>query len=118
MCVISSLTYSVLENTKKIDTEIKTVYVMSIAIGKITELKYADIFSVEATNVTENLVTRVHNSGKELFVWTVNTEENINKMIRMSVDNIITDNIEMCREIVIKRRSSNLVQDFINSIQE
>lgn len=117
MCVITSQTYSVLENTKKIDLNIKTIYVMSIAIGKITDLEYADGFSVEATNVTNNLVNRVHNEGKELFVWTVNTEESINKMIDMNVDNIITDNIELGKKLVLESKNSNLIKEFIKILE-
>ena len=89
---------------------------MSIAIGNITDLSYADAFSVEATNVTSNLVSKVHNQGKELYAWTVNTEESINKMIDMGVDNIITDNIELGRELVEKSKNSDLISEFIKTI--
>ena len=115
-CVITSQIYSVLENIKKVDNNIKTVYVMSIAIGNITDLKYADAFSVEANNVNINLVNKVHTEGKELYAWTVNTEESINEMINMNVDNIITDNIELGKELVEKSKSSDLISEFIKSI--
>ena len=115
-CVITSQIYNVLENVKKVDKEIKTVYVMSIAIGNITDAKYADAFSVEASNVNPNLVRTVHNKGKELYAWTVNTEESINKMIDMNVDNIITDNIELGKELVKKSKSSDLISEFIKNI--
>jgi len=115
-CVITSQVYSVLENVKKVDKEIKTVYVMSIAIGNITDAKYADAFSVEASNVNESLVNRVHNEGKELYAWTVNTEESINNMIDMDVDNIITDNIELGKELVEKSKNSDLISEFIKTI--
>lgn len=117
-CVITSQVYSVLENTKKIDSSIKTVYVMSIAIGNITELKYADAFSVEASNVNKTLVKKVHNEGKELYAWTVNTEDSINKMIDMNVDNIITDNITLGKEQVVKSRNSNLMNEFIKLLRQ
>lgn len=112
-CVITSQVYSVLENVKKVDKDIKTVYVMSIAIGNITDAKYADAFSVEATNVNSDLVNRVHNDGKELYAWTVNTEDSINKMIDMDVDNIITDNIELGKNLVEKSKNRNLISEFI-----
>lgn len=114
--VITSQVYSVLENVKKVDKEIKTVYVMSIAIGNITDAEYADAFSVEASNVNEGLVNRVHNEGKELYAWTVNTEESINNMIDMDVDNIITDNIELGKELVEKSKNSDLISEFIKTI--
>lgn len=111
-CVITSQVYKVLENVKKVDSEIKTVYVMSIAIGNVIELEYADAFSVEASNVNRALVSKIHNEGKELYVWTVNTEESINKMINMNVDNIITDNIELGKELIIKSKTSNIINEF------
>ena len=115
-CVITSQVYSVLEKVKKADKEIKTVYVMSIAIGNIIDAKYADAFSVEASNVNEGLVNTVHNSGKELYAWTINTEESINNMIDMDVDNIITDNIQLGKKLVEKSKSSDLISEFMKSI--
>ena len=117
-CVITSQVYEVLKNTKKYDKDIKTVYVMSIAIGNITELEYADAFSVEASNVTTSQVNMVHNKGKELYAWTVNTEESINQMIDMNVDNIITDNIELGKELVIKSKNSNLIEIIFKLLNE
>ncbi len=116
-CVITSQNYYVLENVKKIDPSVKTVYVMSIAIGKITDLKDADHFSVEASNVTLDLIEKVHNEGKELYVWTVNTEESINEMIDMNVDNIITDNITLGKKLVIESRHSDLITEFVKLVQ-
>ena len=116
MILKTSQMYDVLKNVKKVDKDIKTVYVMSIAIGNITDAKYADAFSVEASNVNTYLVSKVHNEGKELYAWTVNTEESINKMIDMNVDNIITDNIELGKELVEKSKNSNLINEFIKNI--
>lgn len=114
-CVVTSQIYNVLKNTKNIDKCIKTVYVMSIAIGNITDAKYVDAFSVEASNVNVNLVSKVHNEGKELYVWTVNTEESISEMIDMNVDNIITDNIELGKELVEKSKNSYFINDFLKT---
>lgn len=117
-CVVTSQVYEVLENIKKYDKNIKTVYVMSIAVGNITDLKYADAFSVEATNVNEALVSKVHNAGKELYAWTVNTEESINNMIDMNVDNIITDNIELGKKMVSDSKNSDIITEFLKLLQK
>lgn len=117
-CVITSQVYSVLENSKEYDKDIKTVYVMSLAIGDIVLLDKADYFSIEATNVNKSIVNKIHNQGKELYVWTVNTEENIKKMIDYNVDNIITDNITFAKEIVIKSKTSNLINEFIKFVEK
>ena len=114
-CVVTSQVYEVLENIKNIDKDIKTVYVMSVAIGNITDAKYADAFSVEASNVNAELVNLVHSEGKEIYAWTVNTEESILEMIDMNVDNIITDNIELGKELV-KTNSNDYVNEYIKNI--
>lgn len=117
-CVLTSQVYRVIENAKKYDKNIKTVYVMSLAVGDILLLDKADYFSVEASNVNKAIVKKVHNEGKQLYVWTVNTEENINKMIDYHVDNIITDNITLARETVMKSKTSNLIKEFVKFIDK
>ncbi len=115
-CVITSQVYSVLENVKAYNKDIKTVYVMSFAYGDITKLKCADNFSIEASSINKTLVKKVHNEGKELYAWTVNTKENINKMIELNVDNIITDNITLAKDTIYESKTSNAIQEYIKSV--
>ncbi len=116
-CVITSQIYSVLENVKKYDDSIETVYVMSLAYGDITSLDKADHFSIEATSVTEQLVSRVHKEGKQIYVWTVNTEENIKKMIDLKVDNIITDNISLAKDTIYSSKTSNIINEYVKVVE-
>ena len=118
LCVVSSSRYKVLKKIKKIDKNIKTSYVMSIAIGDISSLKYADVFSLEATNVTKKQVHNIHNAGKEVYAWTVNNEDSINKMIEFGVDSIITDNVVLGRRLVLESRSSELVTNLIKRLNK
>lgn len=115
-CVVTSQEYNTLENIKKYDPTIKTIYVMSIALGNITKLTEADGFSVEASFITPRLVSMVHNGGKEIFAWTVNTRDNMDKMIEMNVDNIITDDIPLAKAAVYESGSGNLVVNYISAI--
>ncbi|MBN1063905.1 glycerophosphodiester phosphodiesterase [Clostridium botulinum] len=115
-CVVTSQEYGTLQRIKEYDQEIKTIYVMSIALGDITELTEADGFSVEASLITPRLVSMVHNSGKKIFAWTVNTRENMDNMIEMNVDNIVTDNIALAKAAVYESRSGNLVRNYILTI--
>jgi glycerophosphoryl diester phosphodiesterase len=43
------------------------------------------------TDTTARLVERVHAAAKQIIVWTVNMEKDINRMISLAVDGIITD---------------------------
>lgn len=115
-CVLTSQFYDVLENVKKINDKVETVYVMSLAYGDITKLDKADHFSIEATSVTKSLVKRVHDEGKELYVWTVNTESSINKMINLNVDNIITDDIVLAKNLIRVSRTSDVITEYIKFV--
>ena len=117
-CVVTSQVYEVLENVKKYDKDIKTVYVMSFAYGDITNLKSADSFSIEAASINRTLVKKVHNNGKEIYAWTVNTNESINKMIEYNVDNIITDNITLAKKLIYSSKTSNIIQEYIKFIED
>lgn len=117
-CVVTSQIYQVLENVKKYDKDIKTGYVMSLAYGNITSLEYADYFSIEATSITKELVNNVHKAGKQIYAWTVNTEENIREMIDLKVDNIITDNIEFAKDIIYESKASNILNEYIKTVED
>ena len=117
-CVITSQVYSVLENAKAYQSDITTVYVMSLAVGDIISLDKADYFSVEASNVNDALVRKVHNAGKQLYVWTINTEDTILKMIDYQVDNIITDNITLAKDTIMESKTSNVINEFIKFVED
>ena len=117
-CVITSQVYSVLERVKACDESITTVYVTSLAYGKIDHLSSADHFSVQSTSVTPRLVSHVHSNGRQIYAWTVNTQSSINRMIERNVDNIITDNIPLARQCVMESRYSPLVSELVQTLEE
>ena len=117
-CVITSQVYGVLERVKDYNAEVTTVYVMSLAYGNITDLEAADHFSVEAANVTENLVDRVHGQGKQLYAWTVNTQAGIRRMVELGVDNVITDNVALAKEIIYAEKTSDLISEYIKLLEK
>lgn len=117
-CVITSQVYEVLENVKNYDETIETVYVMSLAYGNILSLDKADHFSIEESNVTKELLDQIHKEGKKLYVWTVNSEENIDKMIDYNVDNIITDNIELTKDKIYRSKTSNLIKEYVKWVEK
>ncbi len=116
-CVLTSQTYYILTNIKNYNKDIKTIYVMSVAFGSITNIDNADHFSVEASNVNKSLVNNIHKNGKELYVWTVNNETNIKKMLDYNVDNIITDNIELTKKLIDENKTSNIILEYIKIVE-
>jgi glycerophosphoryl diester phosphodiesterase len=63
---------------------------------------------------TDSRIDSIHNSGKEVYVWTINTESGMYKFLDSSCDGIITDQIEMAervQETLDNRTDMKLLQD-------
>ncbi len=46
----------------------------------------------DVNNVDPDLVRRVQSAGKRVHVWTINQEDDLKRMIDLSVEAMITDN--------------------------
>ena len=53
--------------------------------------------------VTAALVARVHRMGKAIHVWTINEPEDMERLIDLGVDGIITDRPDLLKEILLRR---------------
>lgn len=116
--VLTSGKYSILEEIKKVNDKIPTGYIMSLAYGDISKLDKADNFSIEASSINKELVKKLHNEGKEVYAWTVNARDNINKMLDLNVDNIITDDVDNARKLLFASKSSNLIYVYLKWIEK
>ena len=112
-CVVTSQQYDSLRKIKELDEGITTVYVMAFAYGNINRLNYADNFSVRYSSITDDLVSRVHNAGGQIYAWTVNGRDAIDLMTEKQVDNIITDNVVLARRCLNTRITSDALNDYI-----
>lgn len=113
-CVVTSQSYASLKKVKDYNKDIKTIYVMGVAYGSIFKLSSADGYSVKSYYVTDELVGSIHNAGKEIFVWTVNNEKLIDRMIDLNVDNIITDNVTMAKKCIYTNKTNSDIVSLIN----
>ena len=98
-CVVASSDVNTLKQVKQLDDAITTIYIMPIAYGNFSHMDFAYGLSVEASSVTYSLVTQVHDKGKVVYAWTVNDEQSINRMLKLGVDSIVTDNPMAARTI-------------------
>ena len=112
-CVVTSQQYNSISRIKQLDETITTVYVTGFAYGNVNRLIYADHFSVKSTSITPGLVRRVHNAGKQIYAWTVNSRDSINLMIDREVDNIITDNVALAKRCIAQEMASDTVNNLI-----
>ena len=98
--VIASASLEVLKNIKSIDKDMKTVYIMYYLEGSVPDIEYVDAYSIYEASVNERVVNEIHDKGKEIYVWTLNTKASINKMINLGIDNIITDDVKLAKNIL------------------
>lgn len=117
-CVVTSQVYECLQKVKAYNEKIQTVYVTSFAYGNVIHLSAADAFSVEASSITPGMVSRIHNAGKQIYAWTVNSRKRINRMIDLNVDNIITDRVALAQECIYKSMTSTVIQRYVEFLRE
>ncbi len=98
-CLIQSLSYKELELVKAINPNIITGYVVYLTLGDLTALN-VDFYTIEQTIITKKLVKSIHRSKKEVFAWTVNDEEDMESVLNLNVDGIITDRPKLLKEVI------------------
>ncbi|MFM1876214.1 MAG: hypothetical protein RL266_1951 [Bacteroidota bacterium] len=58
---------------------------------KLSKYDYVEAFGISLTAANRKLIKKIHNLGKLVHVWTVNTEEDILRMKELGVDGIISN---------------------------
>jgi glycerophosphoryl diester phosphodiesterase len=115
-CVITSLDYYALKYTKKYDEKIQTGYILSVAYGDFYNMDSVDFFSVNASFLSKRTVDAIHNAGKQVYAWTVNNDTSIKNLTNKGVDNIITDNPVLAREVIYSRDTSETMLNMIKYV--
>lgn len=117
-CLISSKKYECLEKIKKADSQIQTAYIMSLSYGNFSNLDAADGYSVEATGTDAAFVRRAHKKGKKVYVWTVNSEERLETVIDLGVDNVITDDPVKAEKLIYEKNHVSLWDRYTDRLLE
>lgn len=99
-CMISCTDPSMLARVKAYNSDIKTGYILSFAYGMFYNADYIDFYSMKSSFINESVVKTLHNLGKEVHAWTVNSRTEAERMKQLGVDNIITDRPVLVREVV------------------
>lgn len=94
-CCITSFSYQSLKIIKEYCPEIRTGFLMSYAYGNFYSLEAADAFSIKSMFINQQVVSNAHQKGKEVYAWTVNSVPEMQRMLNLGVDHIITDKPEL-----------------------
>jgi len=79
------------------------------AIGNITGLD-VNFLAVNMAMATPGFISSAHSSGKQLFVWTVNDQVSMSRMMSLGVDGIITDEPALARTVLAERAEMSSVE--------
>lgn len=106
-CLLSSTDYGVLRSVKQYAPEIRTVYLSQSGELNFRQLSAADEISIPYRAVSPEVVKKIHESGKRLQVWTVNSAKKIQSAAELGVDVLITDNPKLALEVLQKSGGSS-----------
>ena len=115
-CVVTSFDHSTLIKVKQCNENIRVGYILSVAYGSFYQMEDVDFFSMNASFLTKRTVDAIHNSGKEVYAWTVNNEDAIRNLTNKGVDNIITDNPVLAAETVYSRNTSETMLNMLKYV--
>ncbi|QHQ60413.1 hypothetical protein Ana3638_06205 [Anaerocolumna sedimenticola] len=117
-CVISSTNLPTLEKVKLLDPDIRTGYITyQIYRGYLAD-DIIDFFSIRSNLVTKTVSSEVHKSGKEIHVWTVNSKNELERMKRLGVDNVITDDPSYAKEVLYQEESNRFLITLLKIMME
>ncbi len=87
---------------KELDPTMKTIYCMTFAWGRVTDIPFADFFSIEEQSITRELVAGIHKDNSMVYCWTINDERSLQYLADCRVDGIVTDNPLMIRRALLE----------------
>ena len=107
---VTSFSYPALKKVKQLNPKIKTAFIANISTStSYAQLPYIDAVSMNYLFVNQSVVNSAHHNGKRVFVWTVDRQSEMQKMMALGVDNIITNRPDKALEIVDSKKVGDTV---------
>lgn len=99
-----SLDYKVINKVVKYDASIPTFFILPY--NTIFPRTKASGYTMEYSTLDDNFIFKLWQTDKKLYDWTVNDENAISKSLRLGVDGIITDDVQLV-QTAIKELQNN-----------
>jgi glycerophosphoryl diester phosphodiesterase len=106
---IMSLKYKGIQNFRRIRPDWPVGLLSSKAIGKISDLN-VDFLAINMATAKPSFIRRIQSSGKKVYVWTVNGQVSMSRLMSLGVDGIITDEPALANEVRTKNKSLTPVE--------
>ncbi len=95
---VISLKYNLIDYLENNHPDVQTGYLCFVSLGKMTSLK-CDELLLEDEIATSDVIERAHQANKKVYIWTINTEDSMQKRLLDESDGIITDEVKMAERI-------------------
>jgi glycerophosphoryl diester phosphodiesterase len=115
-CVVTSTSLSYLHRMEQRNPQIRTGYILAAAYGKVYSIEDVDFISIRSGFVNRSLVEQMHEQGKAVHAWTVNTKSEVERLCLLGVDNIITDYPAMAREIAYRDEATETLMEYLRMV--
>jgi len=110
--IVTSLSSRGLAETGRLDPSLERGFIVARSVGNPWRLD-VDFLSVDLGLVDQTTARRAHNAGKQVHVWSVNDPVEMSRLIDLGVDNIITDDPLVAREVLQARAELSDVERLI-----
>lgn len=109
---IMSLKYDAVLKMQSIRPSWRTGILAARAIGNIAGLR-GDFVAINSGQANLSFIKTAHDSGKDVYVWTVNDPVTMSRMISMGVDGLITDEPALARSVLDQRNELSNGEKFL-----
>ncbi|MBX8935792.1 glycerophosphoryl diester phosphodiesterase membrane domain-containing protein [Enterococcus gilvus] len=93
---IHSLDYDVVTELKEKAPKLYVSYILPYNL--VFPQTPANAYTMEETTLTNDFVRRAHLEKKDVYAWTVNDDEAMDRMISLNVNGIVTDDLQTLQE--------------------
>lgn len=107
-----------LSRIKSLNSDVQTLLLIHSFFGRYQDLvdaTYVDHFGLSLTfyQNNESLIDVIHQKGKKVYIWTVNDEQSLKKIVDSDVDGIITDVPVLAREIAYTKNAPEFMVEVL-----
>ena len=95
--VIQCLEYEPLLEVRQLAPEVPIGYLLSFNAREPSRLK-VDFLSVEQKRLDRAFILQAHRRGQQVYAWTVNTAEDMQRLLDLGIDGVITDQSALARK--------------------
>ncbi len=99
---IMSLKYEGIQKFRTLRPDWPVGLLSTKAIGKIADFD-VNFLAINMAAAKPAFIRRIHASGKQVYVWTVNDQVSISRMASLGVDGLITDEPALAREVLVQQ---------------